>query len=247
MEVHFKKGTPAFAPIVRTNEHSCILPSYGLEMNPFAFLFNEFRARYEHDWFSLVNNREPRWIKELQALFAQPRWSCRDGIELKHNGKLITDIDFAAYDRSTHTLLLFQLKWQQAPVGDQKVRRSNASNLVGTCNKWVQDIHDWIRRDGIESIMTRLGPKVCDAVTFHMIVLGRYDAHFTGEADLDGRAVWSDWGNFLRYYDEMPNCTASELAEGLRAVMNKAASAVRPETTYILLPELALLVNPEFK
>lgn len=241
---HLSKGTPAFAPVVRTNEHFCVLPSYGLEMNPFVFLFNELRNRHEHDWFQLVNSREPRWINELLSLFAESRWACCGGVELKRRGKTVTDLDFVLYDRVEKSLLLFQLKWQQAPVGDERVRRSNGSNLVRACNKWVNDVHEWIAAEGIACIMGRCGLGGSDVQSLHTIVLGRYDAHFTGTADLDRRAVWSDWGNFLRLYKENQNCSGDKLAEELRMLMAQAVSAVSPETSYLLLPTLVLMVNP---
>lgn len=241
MKSHLERGTPTFAPIVRMNEHFCALPSYGLEMNPYVFLFNELRVQHEHDWFQLVNNREPRWIQELLSLFVQPRWSCRDGVELKRNGKAVTDIDFTAYDHVTQSLLLFQLKWQQAPVGDERVRRNNASNLVSACNKWTEDIYNWIYAEGLASLMVRLGLKNHTAASFHTVVLGRYGAHFTGHANLDRRAAWSDWGNFLRLFQEVPDCSPRELIDGLRAMLERATSEVRPEMTHLLLPGLVLI------
>jgi hypothetical protein len=157
---------------------------------------------------------------------------------------VVTDIDFVAYEHETRTLLLFQLKWQQPSVNDDRVRRSNATNLVNASNDWVQAVHDWVSCVGIDCVMQRLGLIDSGATSFHTIVLGRYHAHFTGAKDLDGRAVWADWGHFLRQLQLHPSIAAKEFVDALRTTMGKATIEVQRESMVLLLPEIALLVNP---
>lgn len=178
-DVHLTRGTPAFAPVVRTSKTLCALPNYGLETNPFVFLNNELRARYENDWFEAANRREARWVAQLCRLFPPTQWTCADGIKLKRGSKVVTDIDFAAFEHDTRELLLFQLKWQQPFVGDERVRRSNAGNLLDASNRWVSDVYDWIREYGLEAVGRRLGLKQ-SATSFRVVVLARYYAHFGG-------------------------------------------------------------------
>ncbi|WP_422097107.1 hypothetical protein [Variovorax sp.] len=243
---HLDRGTQVFAPVVRTSQQLVALPMYGLELNPFVFLWTELRRRYEKDWFDAANRREVRWVAELRGQFSAPHWRCFDGVELKRNGKIITDIDFAAYDASCNGIILFQLKWQQPLVGDDKVRRNNASSLVADCNKWIADIMGWIEVVGVDGLKTRLSIKTDAALSsIHLVVLGRYHAHFTAAKGHDSRAIWCDWGNFLRQRADQLNGSADEFAASLRKSVDQVTSEVEPESFFLPLGQVMLLVNPK--
>ncbi|VBS64399.1 hypothetical protein [Burkholderia pseudomallei] len=241
---HLERGAQALAPAVRTSKHLVALPMYGLELNPFLFLWAELRRRYEKDWFEAANRRESRWVAELRAQFATPHWHCFDGVKLKRDGKTITDIDFVAYDASCSSVILFQLKWQQPLVGDDKVRRNNASNLVDDSNKWIADVVGWIEAAGANGLKGRLAIKTNAALSIHLVVLGRYHAHFTSASGHDSRAVWCDWGNFLRERAQRPSESADEFVAYLRKSVERVTAEVAPESFLIPLGGILMLVNP---
>lgn len=153
---HLEREAQALAPAARTSQHLVALPMYGLELNPFLFLWAELRRRYEKDWFDAANRREGRWVAELRAQFPAPRWHCLDGVKLKRDGKTITHIDFVAYDTSCNSVILFQLKWQQPFMGDDKVRRNNASSLVDDSDKWIADVVCSMEAAGVSGLKERL-------------------------------------------------------------------------------------------
>ena len=243
-KLHLGRGTPAWAPIIQTSANFCVLPCFGLDMNPFVFLATELRERYKSDWFSAANARESRWIEELRALFPPPRWRCADGVKIKRNGKIITDIDFIAHDVSTGEVALFQLKWQQPSVSDERSRRSNASNLVGESNRWVSAVSDWIREEGIGEVAKRLQVPATDIKRLRLFVLGRYAAHFSGQSDQDPRAVWSDWGNFERELAASPGASVEALANGLELKLLGEKKAIAPDSLMVPLPGLVVVLNP---
>lgn len=113
LEVHTRGDETAWAPIVQASTDTLILPTYGLDINPFLFLLTDLRSRYEKDWFRVANNRERRWIDEIEKLFEEPRWQTNGrNLRLREGGKDLTDIDFAIYERKANELALFQLKWR---------------------------------------------------------------------------------------------------------------------------------------
>ena len=88
LELHAKGGQTVWAPIVQASAHALLLPVYGLDINPFLFLFTELRARHEKDWFRIANNRERRWIEEIERLFEGARWQThRKNLRLRAGGK----------------------------------------------------------------------------------------------------------------------------------------------------------------
>lgn len=241
---HLARGTPAWAPIVQTSANFCALPCYGLDINPFIFLITELRERYKSDWFEAANAREARWVVDLLLLFPAPRWRCLDGVNIKRGGKIATDIDFVAYDSMSHTVALFQLKWQQPSVSDEKIRRNNAGNLIDESNRWVLAVSEWLAADGLTVLAQRLGIRRSELSRASLFVLGRYGAHFSGHSNADSRAAWSNWGHFERERALHPSAMVIEIFDNLVQDMAKAKETVQPESLMLPLPGLVLVVNP---
>lgn len=242
---HLKRGMPTLAPVVRTSQDFVVLPMYGLELNPFSFLWTELRRRYEKEWFEAANRRESRWVSQLREQFPSPRWRCADGVNIKRDGKVVTDIDFVAYDADCSSVILFQLKWQQPFMNDDKLRRNNASSLVRDSNRWVVEVLDWIAAVGINGVKERLSIKSDEELSIHLVVLGRYYAHFTAAEDHDIRAVWCDWGNFLRQRTNNSRASALEFVTLLRESVEQAIMQVEPESFFFPLGDIIVLVNPK--
>lgn len=243
-EHHFLRSTPAWAPIVQTSEHACILPSFGLDINPFLFLLNELKTRYEADWFKLANRREGRWIAELMTLFPSPRWICKSGVKLKRNGNLVTDIDFLALDIHTGQLALFQLKWQQPSLNDEKVRHSNGSNFVDGCNEWIHEVRGWLEEFGINEFLIRARIDHVSVEKFSLFVLARYSAHFPTKTTPDQGATWSDWGHLRKHREVMPNGSVVDLQYDLDNEIRAQQQNLNYESFVLPLPGLAVIVNP---
>ena len=241
---HLTRGTPTWAPVVQTSANFCVLPCYGLDMNPFVFLATELRERYKSDWFEAANAREARWVTDLLLLFPPTRWRCAHGIKIKRGGKIVTDIDFVAYDSTSRTVALFQLKWQQPSLSDEKVRRNNASNLIGESNRWVTAVSEWLDEEGLTVLVQRLGIRRDELTCASLFVLGRYNAHFSGHSNADSRAAWSDWGHFERERTLHPGATVNEIFDNLLKDMTEAKNTVQLESLMLPLPGLALVVNP---
>lgn len=243
--IHLARGDTAWAPAIRTSSTTCLLPTYGLDINPFLFLLNDLRWKYDKEWFRVANLRESRWIPDLERLFPAPRWRCtRRGVKLTRSSKTVTDIDFAAYDNETGELAVVQLKWQQPVTADQRIRRSTGRNLLQEGNGWVEDVHSWIAEFGFRELVARLGFKVANISALKAFVLARYGAHFSGFAGLDPRAVWVDWAHFQKVRASNPAASVVALADALAAEMNAAKEDVAPESLAFPLPDLAVVVNP---
>jgi len=130
-------------------------------------------------------------------------------------------------------------------VNDDKVRRNNASNLIDNSNKWIADVMGWVEAVGINSVKERLSIRTDADLAIHLIVLGRYHAHFTSTRDHDPRAVWCDWGNFLRQRTQQPNESASEFVESLGKSVEHTKTEVKPESLFFPLGDKTIvLVNP---
>lgn len=246
LEVHTRSGETAWAPIVQTSNDTLILPTYGLDINPFLFLLTDLRSRYEKDWFRLSNNRERRWVEEITRLFDEPRWQTHGrNLRLREGGKNLTDIDFVLYERNANELALFQLKWQH-PVGmDNRGRRSAGKNLVEESNRWIDIVLSWLERHGVDDLMRRLGFESFTSPTVQLFVLGRYHVYLSGFDARDGRAIWSDWTHFQRSRLEGPEtATIAQIASTLRSTIERSRTAKRGESIMFPVGDLAVVLNP---
>jgi hypothetical protein len=217
-----------------------------LDINPFLFLLTDLRSRYEKDWCRVANNRERRWIEEIERLFDEPRWQTHGrNLRLREAGKDLTDIDFALYDRKAHELALFQLKWQH-PVGmDNRGRRSAGKNLVEESNRWIDIVVSWLDRHGVDDLLRRLGFDRSTAPAVHLFVLGRYHVHLSGFDARDGRAIWSDWAHFRRARGETPeSATITQLASRLRSTLDQSRAMKSGESLLFPVGDIAVVLNP---
>lgn len=245
LDVHTKGGA-AWAPIVQASAGELLLPVYGLDINPFLFLLTDLRSRYEADWFRIANNRERRWIEELEMLFGAPRWRTHgQNLRLRRDGRELTDIDFAAFCVETNELALFQLKWQH-PVGmDNRGRRSAGKNLIQDGNRWIEKLTSWLEQFGTDELMRRLGFEFSASPRVHLFVLGRYYVHLTGFDQRDTRAIWSDWAHFQRVLAESPNgVSVSDIASRLHSTLTRSRAKKIGENTMFPVGDLAVVINP---
>lgn len=243
--LHTQVPEPTWPPMVRVSNDNCILPLYGLEINPFLFLLRDLRQKYSTDWFNLVNNRERRWLHEIDALFSKPRWVTTDrSVRLRDGGVDLTDIDFAAYDSETAEVALFQLKWQQPVDADDGIRRSTGKNLTETSNRWVKAVLAWIEKYGVRELGNRMGMRTQPVSTIRLFVVGRYHAYFSGYEDYDPCAIWTDWNHLLKARLAKPNASVCELADGVMAEITAAQKANKGESLALPLGDVAIIVNP---
>jgi hypothetical protein len=245
-DAHVRSGEPAWAPVVRSSRGFCLLPLYGLEINPFLFLLTDLEARFPDDWFRIANNREGRWIVELKMLFPSERWSTvAKNLKLRSYGKTVTDVDYLAYDKTSNELAIFQLKWQR-PVGmDNRTRRSAGKNLVVQGNKWIEAVLAWIGLHGAQELAVRAGVEVRPGVRLRLFVIARYNAYFSGFSGHDARAVWADWNHLMRVRHENPRASVSEIADLLNTQAERLAASFAAESYAVPVQNLAVILNPK--
>lgn len=246
LEVHTRGSATVWAPLVQASTETLIFPVYGLDINPFLFLLNDLRHRYEADWFRIANNRERRWVDEIKQLFEEPRWQTYGkNLRLREGGKDITDIDFAVFEREANELALFQLKWQQ-PVGmDNRGRRSTGKNLIEESNRWIGAVISWIERHGVADLMQRMAFQSRVAPSVHLFVLGRYQVHLTGFDNHDPRAVWSDWAHFQRACAEGPQeATIVQIASIIQTNIAQSRASKPGEGMLLPVGDITLILNP---
>jgi hypothetical protein len=232
--------------LIRASEQVYIHPLFGMDVNPHLFLLANPRGDHRGDWDSQTDRREKRWQAELVDMLSGSQYMalCGSGLMLRENKHDLTDIDFAAYDPVSGDLLLIQLKWQHPFDGDEKVRRSMASNLVKGANRWIDLVLDWIERNGAEVLLRRLGFALDATPRPYLFVLGRYGAQFSGGGTRDTRASWTSWPHFKKAWRQAGRKSARDLARFIQRDAHEVKRQSKGVVATFTVGDLVVLLNP---
>jgi hypothetical protein len=193
------KGPPA--PLVELGRAHVLKSVAGCLNAPFDFLGASLRNKYPGDFDKAVSLREKVFRSELYSLFPQ-REIIRipSQIKIRHDDRVVTDIDAAIFDPRNNIGGLFQLKWQE-PFGPSiRVRDSRKKNFLAATTAWIEQTLDFVRHLTPRKLADSFGIKLSDAELikyFRLFVIGRNFSHFSGELAPDERAAWGLWPQLL--------------------------------------------------
>lgn len=106
-------------------------------------------------------------------------------------------------------------------------------------------LQEWrLAEEGLPVLAQRLGIRRDELTDSSLFVLGRYGAHFSGHANADLCAAWSNWGHFERERTLHPSATVREMFVNLVQDVTEIKRTVQPESLTLPLPGLVLVVNP---
>lgn len=208
--VLLKRHTTKFMPLIIDLENNYVLrPVSGILRNPLNTIKDLLTLRNPQLTTEFNKNRE-EWLRSyLYAMFAGTRYYTVDrNIELKIDGKSITDIDAVIYDNVTGELALFQIKWQDYHFNDVKKLRSKARNLTRELEEWTHKVCDWISTQGVKQLSKKLGLSDDDRLLeseIYLFGLSKNAARMKGYGfDLkEKRIAVATWAQFKRNRTEI--------------------------------------------
>lgn len=168
-----EKHTSKIIPILFDLGNGMLLRSVSsVFQNPFISIIHILENRNTGFINDLSLNRED-WLRcDLYAMFWGNRYITIDGnINIRSNGKVVTDIDAAIFDRISWELALFQIKWQDFHYNDVKKLRSRASNLVKSLDDWATKVEEWIKINGMLQLSQTLRLKLTWGYSINKVIL----------------------------------------------------------------------------
>ena len=216
------------APFLNINSSGVVYSIAGALGSPLHFMLAELNRRYPKDWDHAVNERERVFRKELNDLFSDERFAkAENPLKLRIEGSVATDIDAAVFDKTTGTLGLFQLKWQDPFGASMRKRNSKMMNFLEETDKWVSTVSS-ILQETPEVLNHQLGNKtvrVQDTKRIHLYVIGRHFSQFSGEASRDSEAVKGTWPQVLRLF--MDSDIGSDPLTWFHEILREQAPSLR--------------------
>lgn len=186
----------AGAPLVQVAQDRLMLSIRGSLDAPFWYLLRSLRTRFRADWDRIVDAREHQFRKEVNELLASStNFTSSRSIRIPGSTGTATDIDAAAFDRSTGEVMLFQLKWQDPWGSSMRERRSKMKNFLIPSRAWTERVRAWLADTSPSDVLGRLGVPASlhrEVTQVHLMILGRHAARFSGpDTDVCGALVAS--------------------------------------------------------
>jgi len=207
-EFYFKdEVTPYFPMFIKVSENYLLEPITSIFRNPFHGIRMLHEASDKRAASNLRAHREGWMTEELYDLFRGDRYICIDGsINLRHRGKILTDIDAAVFDTISGELGLFQLKWQDFNSNDVGKQRSKAKNFTEKVDVWAQSVQSWVAEYGVVGLQQALRIRSASAISrIHLFALGRSAARFQsyGYVSQVDAVASATWRQFIRLRHEL--------------------------------------------
>jgi hypothetical protein len=147
--------SPLFIPLLIDMGGDMLLrPVSSVAGNPVETIKAMLHWRIPNTRNLLAAPRENWFREDIYAMFRGTRYVCVPGnIKLRLEGKILTDVDAAVFDRTTGELGLFQLKWQDYATPNKKELRSRARNLSAEMDAWAEAVYMWIKRNSVMNVV----------------------------------------------------------------------------------------------
>ena len=205
LQAHTSEPAVNIAPFLNINSSTVVFSIAGTLSSPFDFMLAELNRRYRKEWDHAVDGREEHFRKELYDLFSTQKFTrIEKPLKLRNEGRVATDIDAAVFAKTTGTLGLFQLKWQDPFGTSMRMRNSKMKNFLDESNRWVSIVSSILLQNpkALDHLLGERKVGVHDTKRIHLFVIGRHFPHFSGEASRDSRAAWGTWPQVLRLFKE---------------------------------------------
>lgn len=155
------QSTPFMPLLIDLGNGLLLRPVSSLVRNPLL------SVRMLYEWRdsgakNLLSGPREEWMRsEIYALFQGNRYTCVPGnIKIRKDGKILTDLDGAIFDRTTGELAIFQMKWQDFFTNDIRQLRSRAANLTSEMDEWAGKVEKWINQADKKKIAQALKLKL---------------------------------------------------------------------------------------
>lgn len=247
--------SPTMAPIpflIEYSDSAWVTSVASVRIGAYPFLLNSLRHCFSADYDRNQQTREGSMQKALRRLFDHylPGLALIDNVGITRAGRLVTDIDFAAVDKTDGTVVLFQLKHQDPYGGDIRRRSNRAERLRNEVTHWLDATRTWLAEEpsAINQAL-RLGSGVkCERI--YLVVVAKHFAHFLSVVDLREDAAYATWVQFFDALNRHRSEGGQQSLRGLFGVLQRFMShRMAKGFTYDLLdsyhlPTLSYRIRP---
>lgn len=196
--------------IVEFSDNSLVKSIAGAQIDPSEFLLEALRYNFPKEYDKNQQTREGAMQKALERLLSSSFHDLitRKNVQIRNEGKSVTDIDFVAIDKASKTAILFQLKHQDRYGGNLRKRSNRAKRLQNETEQWSLKVKNWLNTISDEKITSTLQiKKSIEIEHFYTLALTKNFAHFLAPLADDANFAYANW---IQFYDALARINISQ-------------------------------------
>jgi hypothetical protein len=163
------------------------------------FLLDSLRHHFPRDYDSNQRSRERSMQLAIRRVLneAFSDLAYRDNIQIRMDGRTLTDIDVVVLEPATGAVLLIQLKHQDIYGMDIHSRHTRGSRLKQQSETWLAAISEWANRSNDKGIRATLRlPADFPAPTLHRVIVARHFSHPIAKLARSEDVAFANWDQF---------------------------------------------------
>lgn len=183
-------------PVIVESSSTAIVKLLAGRHRQMEFMLDSLKVNFARDFSLNQQTREASMQRAMEAFFQQHFSAVfvRRNIRLRHRGRELTDIDFAAIDPVFGDLLLFQIKYQDAHGADFKARNSRMARLVEESMRWLTAVNTWLENVSPELLRNAFRlPRGMEITRIRKIIVARHHAYPLADLQLDANTAYASW------------------------------------------------------
>jgi hypothetical protein len=144
--------------IIQSSDQSFIRCLTGARTMPVQFLLDSLRYHFTSDYDKHQQSREKSMQTAIKRVLNDGFVGLEylENIKIRLNGRVLTDIDLVVSEKTTGTVFLCQLKYQDLYGADLHSKHIRTARLKDQIIHWLSSLDDWLNTAGEESIKASL-------------------------------------------------------------------------------------------
>lgn len=190
---------PALPVIVEFAENSIVTLICGRQ-GQMEFMLESLKKNYPRDYSANQRSREASMQRALTDLLAEhfPNVLVRTNVKLRIRGRLVTDIDFVAFDPDFGKLILFQLKHQDCHGPDIKAGNSRMSRFLSESVSWLEAVKEWLDASDPSNLRSAFRlPRNVQVTRILRVIVARHHSYPLASVELDEDVAFGTWMQLL--------------------------------------------------
>lgn len=216
-------GAP-FPILVRCSEQGVVKILFGARSEPVRYLLEALRYHFPRDYDRNQADRERSLQRATMRVLSDAFLGLGyfENLKMRLNGVVLSDIDLVVLEKSSGTILFFQLKHQELFGFDLHAKSVRGERLNQQVSSWMSAVERWENALGGEGLRAALQLSKDWPRELHVyrVVLSRHFAFPLKQVIGVGRTAFSNWVQFY-------NCIQLLKQDGMSPVLADLVRALQ--------------------
>lgn len=143
---------------IKCSESGAIRALFGAHSEPVRYLLESLRFHFPKDYDKNQAAREASLQRAVRRVIDEAINDIEylENVKMRLNGQVLSDIDLVALEKSSGTIVFFQLKHQELYGAEIHSRSIRNGRLKSQARDWMHAVRVWVYKSGIDAIFKAL-------------------------------------------------------------------------------------------